>query len=92
MGTLIGTPPNAIAAGALANAKTDRFYYWILYGLPFTIVLTFVAWWIFVKIFMKDVEPISLQVAAPDKKSNNDSLPMQRWTVIIILPLLCCSG
>ena len=87
MGTLIGTPPNAIAAGELASVnKPIDFIAWILYGLPVTIILTGVAWWMLVKIFMKGVKPISLREVAQDKKSKDDSpSAMQRWTVIIIL-------
>ena len=47
MGSLIGTPPNAIAAGALANAPEGRaidFFGWMLLGLPPALVLLVMAW------------------------------------------------
>lgn len=87
MGTMIGSPPNAIAAGALVSAgKPIDFINWILYGLPVAVALTFLAWWVLVKIFMKNVEPMSLNALTTDKSSAaDDGSSLQRWTVIIVL-------
>jgi len=87
MGTLIGTPPNAIAAAKLASVNQPiDFITWILYGLPVAIILTGAAWWMLVKIFMKGVDTISLRAEVQDKKSKDDRpSAIQRWTVIIIL-------
>lgn len=85
MGTLIGSPPNAIAAGALVSAgKPIDFVSWILYGFPVAIALTFIAWWTLVKIFMKDAEPIA---PYSSKEDQPHSASGQRWTVIIILSI-----
>lgn len=43
MGTLIGTPPNAIAAGALTEAPVD-FARWMVAGVPPAAVLLLVSW------------------------------------------------
>jgi sodium-dependent dicarboxylate transporter 2/3/5 len=41
MGTIIGTPPNAIAVGALENAGISiDFIDWMKYGFPIAFVLT----------------------------------------------------
>src|SRR6478735_4894749 len=41
MGTIIGTPPNAIAAGLLDNSGLKiNFLSWMLYGVPVAIALT----------------------------------------------------
>lgn len=62
MGTLIGTPPNAIAVGALNNAGIAmEFVDWLKFGLPIAILLTFISWWVLVKLFMKVVEPITIE-------------------------------
>ena len=49
MGTPIGTPPNAIAMGLL-NPKIE-FVQWMLFAVPYVIVLMFIAWvllcWLF---------------------------------------------
>lgn len=44
MATLIGTPPNAIAAGSLAAVDPIGFARWIGLGLPPAVILLFVAW------------------------------------------------
>jgi sodium-dependent dicarboxylate transporter 2/3/5 len=44
MGTVIGTPPNAIAAGALASVGGVNFTQWMIYGIPPAIFLLAIAW------------------------------------------------
>ena len=44
MATIIGTPPNAIAAGLLAERAPIGFARWMLFGLPPALVLLGVAW------------------------------------------------
>ena len=83
MGTLIGSPPNAIVAGALVSTgESIDFSTWILYGFPVAIVLTFLAWWVLVKIFMKEAEPMK-SVVSKDEQTHAAS--WQRWTVILIM-------
>ncbi len=43
--TLIGSPPNALAAAFLASTpRTVSFLGWSLYGLPLAVIVIFVAW------------------------------------------------
>lgn len=44
MGTLIGTPPNAIAAGALRDSGDITFAAWIGAGLPVGLALAVLVW------------------------------------------------
>ena len=44
MGTVIGTPPNAIAAGALASIGGVNFAERMIYGIPPAILLLAIAW------------------------------------------------
>lgn len=44
MGTVIGSPPNAIAAGALRESHPIDFLEWMSLGLPPAIVLFFIVW------------------------------------------------
>jgi sodium-dependent dicarboxylate transporter 2/3/5 len=61
MGTIIGTPPNAIAAGALENAGMPiDFIDWMKYGLPLSVLLTSIACFVLIRLFIKDKTPISL--------------------------------
>ncbi len=44
MGTVIGTPPNAIAVAALAASGPIDFARWMVYGLPPALLLATAAW------------------------------------------------
>lgn len=44
MGTVIGSPPNAIAAGALHDVRPIDFAGWMLAGLPPALLLLAIAW------------------------------------------------
>ncbi|MCC5856871.1 MAG: DASS family sodium-coupled anion symporter [Ectothiorhodospiraceae bacterium] len=48
MGTLIGTPPNAILAAFMAETYGIQigFGQWMLVGLPVSLVLLFLCWWV----------------------------------------------
>lgn len=49
MGSLIGTPPNAIAVGAIAKAgKSVSFMQWLVVGLPPAAFGALLAWWFLV--------------------------------------------
>ncbi|MBA4153803.1 DASS family sodium-coupled anion symporter [Flavobacterium sp.] len=85
MGTLIGTPPNAIAVGALNNVGISmEFINWLKFGLPVAILLTFISWWVLVKLFMKVIEPIENE-SSTAKKGTDSQLKLQRNIVIGVL-------
>lgn len=44
MGTIIGSPPNAIAAGSLSETISMDFIRWMTAGLPPAIVMFIIAW------------------------------------------------
>ena len=57
MGTIIGTPPNAIAAGSLENiGVTINFIDWMEYGFPVALVLTAISGFVLVRLFIKLIE------------------------------------
>lgn len=89
MGTMVGSPPNAIAVGELIKAGREiDFLTWIVYGLPVTILLTAIAWWVLTSMFMKKVDPISAQ-DVPKEEGNpiDHGSPVERSIVIIILSI-----
>ena len=86
MGTIIGSPPNAIAAGALANTGHPvDFVTWILYGVPVMLLLTLVSWWVLVRLFMKHEVRLSLDDLVPVKNEITQDFRLKRWTVIVIV-------
>ena len=86
MGTLIGSPPNAIAAGVLIGGGHPMdFITWIYYGMPTALFLTLLAWWVLVKLFMNKDEVLSLGETDVAKSVISKDFRMKRITVIIIL-------
>ena len=86
MGTLIGSPCNAVAAGALVAAGNPvDFTTWIYYGLPIMLVLTMTAWFVLVRFFIKQTEPLTLGVETTSTTKGDLDFHRKRWTVIIIL-------
>jgi solute carrier family 13 (sodium-dependent dicarboxylate transporter), member 2/3/5 len=86
MSTIIGSPPNAIAVGALVGAgQRMDFITWMYYGLPVTLFLTLLSWWVLVRLFMKTTESLSLdEVVTPDSAMTAE-LRKRRRTVTVIL-------
>src|SRR5678815_5057171 len=55
MGSIIGSPPNLIAVGALENIGINiSFLDWMIYGLPVAVVLTVVSCIVLIRFFIKD--------------------------------------
>jgi len=75
MGTPIGTPPNAIALGALndAIARGDlvanpvSFGQWMAFGIPYVIVLMVVAWLLLLKIYPIKMKQMVLNIEGAGK-------------------------
>ena len=75
MGTPIGTPPNAIALGALndAVARGDlvanpvTFGQWMAFGIPYVIILMVVAWLLLVKIYPIKMKQMVLNIEGAGK-------------------------
>ena len=59
MGTILGSPPNAIAVGVLAEAGSPvDFLAWMVYGLPLALFLTLLSWRVLVRRYMRDAAPL----------------------------------
>jgi len=59
IGTVIGSPPNAMALSYL-NAEGINFGFtdWLMYGLPLTILLLPIAWFVLIKFFPSEIHVI----------------------------------
>lgn len=63
MGTPVGTPPNAIALGALAKAGHQiNFAEWVLMIAPPMLLLLLAAWQILVRLFPPRVETLTVEI------------------------------
>ena len=75
MGTPIGTPPNAIALGALndAIARGDlvanpvSFGQWMAFGIPYVIILMVIAWVLLLKIYPIKMKEMVLKIEGAGK-------------------------
>jgi solute carrier family 13 (sodium-dependent dicarboxylate transporter), member 2/3/5 len=86
MGTIIGTPPNAIAVGILENeGVTIDFIEWMKYGIPIAFVLTAVSCFVLIRIFLKDKSPISLEFLENQKSEMSGEGLWQRRIVVVVI-------
>lgn len=68
MGTIIGTPPNAVAASILYQIDGGRyaisFIEWMMIGVPIVVVLLLILWGVLILVFKPRREPLA--VSFPD--------------------------
>jgi sodium-dependent dicarboxylate transporter 2/3/5 len=88
MGTIIGSPTNAMAAGILENAGIRvTFLEWMLYGLPLAIVLTAICCWVLLKKYVKVADPISLNFLEQKEEETEDASSFHQKIVMAVLVL-----
>lgn len=90
MATIIGSPTNAIAVGALENfGITIYFIDWIKFGLPITILLTIISCIVLIKLFIKNNTPIPLDFLEDQKKVTSREFRRERviTTGVIIITI-----
>ena len=78
MGTPIGTPPNAIALGALNEAGFEiNFLDWMLRMVPFVLVMLLIAWVLLMKLYPFKAKTIKLKIETGDVRAT----PFQKYVV-----------
>ena len=84
MGTPIGTPPNAIALGALQEAGFNiTFVGWMIRMVPYVIIMLVLAWLLLTKMFPFKAKTIELKIeGAPVKVT-----PFQKYVVWVTFAL-----
>lgn len=89
MGTIIGSPPNAIAVDALnSHGYSIGFLEWMMYGFPIAIVLVFVFWIALIKKYVPKVATIDLSfLDEMETNSSNKIFIMKRQLVLGVLLL-----
>lgn len=88
MGTIIGSPPNLIAIGALENAGIEvSFLDWMIYGLPLAFVLTAISCFVLIRIYIKDTQAISLDFLQAQQEVLPNKEKMKRITVVVIIAI-----
>ena len=91
MGTIIGTPANAIAVGALQKVGiTVEFLDWMIYGVPIAILITLICCFALIKKYIKDTTPIS--TAFLDDLREDISKESSRHRKIVVIVILVTIG
>ena len=84
MGTPIGTPPNAIALGALQEAGYNiTFVGWMLRMVPYVIVMLLFAWFLLMKLYPFKAKSIELKIEGAPTKTT----PFQKYVVWVTFAL-----
>lgn len=82
MGTIIGTPPNAIAVGVLENAGFSiGFIDWMKFGVPVALALTAISYVVLSRRFLHDNTPLSLTFMENQDTIVSDGFILQRRIV-----------
>ena len=84
MGTPIGTPPNAIALGALQEAGyAVTFAGWMLRMVPYVIIMLVIAWVLLMKLYPFKAKSIELKIEGQEVKAT----PFQKYVVWVTFSL-----
>lgn len=89
MATLIGSPPNAIAAGALASLPDQDvgFLTWMVYGLPPALVL-FALTWAYLKFRYPMLPEEGLRLTTTIQSTPEAEEPAPRWQRSVVIVTL----
>ncbi len=86
IGTPIGTPPNAIALKALGDMGLSvTFGKWMLFGVPFVIVMIIIAWLLLLKMFPIDQKEIELKMGGKFLKTPKAIIVYVTFAVTVLL-------
>ena len=86
MGTVIGTPANAIAVGELANNGIYiSFLDWMIFAVPIAIVLTVLSGLVLIILFLRDNTPIDPELIKHKPVEQTLRMKVHRRIVICIL-------
>ena len=84
MGTPIGTPPNAIALGALQEAGyAVTFAGWMLRMVPYVVLMLVIAWVLLMKLYPFKAKSIDLKIEGQEVKAT----PFQKYVVWVTFAL-----
>ncbi len=88
IGTIIGTPPNAIAVRYLTGDYAMGFGQWMVMALPFVIIMMVFLWFLLLRFYPIETETINLQIGGKFLKNWKAIIVYCTFAVTIILWLL----
>ncbi|ABM04080.1 anion transporter [Psychromonas ingrahamii 37] len=86
--TPIGTPPNAVALKYLVNENSISFAEWMSIGVPFVVVMLFIAWLLLIKLFPTSTQQIDLNIEGIFLKTPKAWLVYGTFLLTILLWLM----
>ncbi|MBX3640420.1 MAG: DASS family sodium-coupled anion symporter [Nitrosomonas sp.] len=98
IGTIIGSPPNAYVVGYLAenHAIEISFVEWMMFGVPFAIVMLGSAWWVLAKwVYYFDSKEISVSsdfIATELKAMGKFTKQEQRLALVFLFVVVAWIG
>lgn len=86
IGTPIGTPPNAIALGILAQmGRRLTFLEWMYRGIPVVVVLLVVSWLVLCRLFPPGVKRITLQFGKQERMGRKPKFILCVFAAVVVL-------
>lgn len=87
MGTIIGSPPNAIAVGSLSGVFSVNFAEWMMIGLPPAVILGIIAWIYLIRKYPAQTHAIDLSDLM-DSSYKSAQLPLWKKLLVMVVFLL----
>lgn len=85
MGTIIGSAPNAIAAGVADDfGQGPDFITWMAFGLPVSLALILLGWKLLLWRYPPTQDAVSLEVEFASARAKEQQAVRERWTVGVL--------
>ena len=89
MGTIIGSPPNAIAVEALnSHGMPFGFLEWMMVGFPIAILLVVLFWYFLIKKYVPKVTSIDLSFLDDFDRSSSSKIFMLKKRFVLVVLIL----
>lgn len=86
MATVTGSAPNAVASALIARETTWSFVDWMKIGLPTSMLLLFISWYVLQRVFKVRLERLDIAPIADELKAMGRLTPGEKKTLGIFVP------
>ena len=88
IGTPIGTPPNAVAMKYIMDLNPISFGEWMIFGVPFVLVLLVFSWWLLCRFFPTASPTINLDIKGEFMKNWRAYVVYATFALTVVLWML----
>jgi sodium-dependent dicarboxylate transporter 2/3/5 len=86
MGTIIGSPPNAIAVEALSSYNIQfGFLEWMMVGFPIAIILVVLFWFFLIQKYIPKIQSIDLSYLTNENSESGSKLFKLKKKIVVII-------